>query len=97
MQRSRLSDKVSVHWCPEGDLNSHSPFGPADFKSAASADFAIRASCSHRIRIADDSEVASTLAFPSAHCSLWSASGGKPATCRRPRVPSTTVDQHTSR
>src|SRR5208337_4507543 len=30
-------------WCPEGDLNPHSPCGPADFKSAASADFAIRA------------------------------------------------------
>jgi hypothetical protein len=30
-------------WCPEGDLNSHSRFRPADFKSAASADFAIRA------------------------------------------------------
>src|SRR5215467_13223795 len=30
-------------WCREGDLNPHSPFGPADFKSAASASFAIPA------------------------------------------------------
>ena len=30
-------------WCPEGDLNPHNPFGSADFKSAASASFAIRA------------------------------------------------------
>src|SRR6185312_1620849 len=34
---------VGFSWCPEGDLNPHSPLGPADFKSAASADFAIRA------------------------------------------------------
>jgi hypothetical protein len=33
-------------WCPEGDLNPHNPRGSADFKSAASADFAIRAECS---------------------------------------------------
>jgi hypothetical protein len=24
-------------WCREGESNPHSPFGPADFKSAASA------------------------------------------------------------
>jgi hypothetical protein len=34
---------AGVSWCPEGDLNPHRPFGPADFKSAASASFAIRA------------------------------------------------------
>jgi hypothetical protein len=33
-------------WCPEGDLNPHDRFGSADFKSAVSADFTIRASCS---------------------------------------------------
>ncbi len=32
-----------TYWCPEGDLNPHRPFSPADFKSAASANFAIRA------------------------------------------------------
>jgi hypothetical protein len=31
-------------WCREGESNPHSPFGPADFKSAASANFAIPAS-----------------------------------------------------
>jgi integrase len=30
-------------WCREGESNPHSPFGPADFKSAASANFAIPA------------------------------------------------------
>src|SRR5208283_3396409 len=30
-------------WCREGDLNPHNPFGSADFKSAASASFAIPA------------------------------------------------------
>jgi hypothetical protein len=30
-------------WCPEGDLNPHDHFGSADFKSAVSADFTIRA------------------------------------------------------
>src|SRR5579884_435371 len=30
-------------WCPEGDLNPHDRLRSADFKSAASADFAIRA------------------------------------------------------
>ncbi len=34
---------MALAWCPEGDLNPHRPFGPADFKSAASANFAIRA------------------------------------------------------
>ena len=24
---------VNLRWCREGDLNPHSPFGPADFKS----------------------------------------------------------------
>ena len=32
-----------VGWCREGESNPHSPFGPADFKSAASANFAIPA------------------------------------------------------
>jgi hypothetical protein len=32
-------------WCPEGDLNPHTHLRAADFKSAASADFAIRAVC----------------------------------------------------
>ena len=36
-------NKSFVFWCPEGDLNPHDPFRSADFKSAASADFAIRA------------------------------------------------------
>jgi hypothetical protein len=35
--------KPFIIWCPEGDLNSHSHLRPTDFKSAASADFAIRA------------------------------------------------------
>jgi hypothetical protein len=30
-------------WCPGGDLNPHNRFRSADFKSAASADFATRA------------------------------------------------------
>ena len=30
-------------WCPEGDLNPHDLLGSADFKSAVSADFTIRA------------------------------------------------------
>jgi hypothetical protein len=30
-------------WCPEGDLNPHDRLGSADFKSAVSADFTIRA------------------------------------------------------
>ena len=32
-----------IIWCPEGDLNPHDRLRSADFKSAASADFAIRA------------------------------------------------------
>jgi hypothetical protein len=32
-----------AHWCPEGDLNPHTHRRATDFKSAASADFAIRA------------------------------------------------------
>ncbi len=35
-------------WCREGESNPHSPFGPADFKSAASANFAIPAMLSDR-------------------------------------------------
>ena len=38
-----MSVQMREVWCPEGDLNPHRPFGPADFKSAASASFAIRA------------------------------------------------------
>jgi hypothetical protein len=30
-------------WCPETELNRHVPFGTRDFKSRASASFAIRA------------------------------------------------------
>src|SRR3974390_2356271 len=33
-------------WCREGESTPHRPFGPADFKSAASANFAIPA-CDH--------------------------------------------------
>jgi hypothetical protein len=32
-----------VEWCPETELNRHVPFGTRDFKSRASASFAIRA------------------------------------------------------
>ena len=32
-----------IMWCPEGDLNPHGRLRPADFKSAASANFAIQA------------------------------------------------------
>src|SRR5450631_2931985 len=35
-------DQTTI-WCREGDLNPHNPFGSADFKSAASASFAIPA------------------------------------------------------
>ena len=46
-------------WCPEGDLNSHDPFGSADFKSAVSADSTIRArilppDVSYRVRVVAD-------------------------------------------
>ncbi len=34
---------IVFSWCREGESNPHSPFGPADFKSAASANFAIPA------------------------------------------------------
>ena len=34
---------TGVLWCPEGDLNPHVRLRTADFKSAASASFAIRA------------------------------------------------------
>jgi hypothetical protein len=34
----------ATYWCPEGDLNPHDRLGSADFKSAVSADFTIRAS-----------------------------------------------------
>ena len=30
-------------WCPETESNRHAPFGARDFKSRASASFAIRA------------------------------------------------------
>ncbi len=36
-------DNRKVRWCREGESNPHRPFGPADFKSAASANFAIPA------------------------------------------------------
>jgi hypothetical protein len=32
-----------IFWCPEGDLNPHDRLWSADFKSAVSADFTIRA------------------------------------------------------
>jgi hypothetical protein len=35
--------KLFIFWCPEGELNPHGQLRPADFKSAASASFAIRA------------------------------------------------------
>ena len=44
--RDQFAYNSFVLWCPEGDLNPHDPFRSADFKSAASADFAIRAYCS---------------------------------------------------
>ena len=50
-----------VDWCPEGDLNPHDRLRSADFKSAVSADFTIRAatvialsSCYSSRRIAVD-------------------------------------------
>ena len=39
----KLSEYLGITWCPEGDSNPHSRYGLAGFKSAASADFAIRA------------------------------------------------------
>ena len=38
-----IDKHLSADWCREGESNPHSPFGPADFKSAASANFAIPA------------------------------------------------------
>src|ERR1017187_9460405 len=38
-----VREKLVLGWCREGDLNPHNPFGSADFKSAASASFAIPA------------------------------------------------------
>ena len=35
-------------WCREGESNPHRAFAPADFKSAASANFAIPASSNRR-------------------------------------------------
>ena len=35
--------KLLILWCPEGDLNPHDRLRSADFKSAVSADFTIRA------------------------------------------------------
>ena len=40
---SKVTRTAGVRWCREGDLNPHNPFGSADFKSAASASFAIPA------------------------------------------------------
>ena len=38
-----LRNEAIDSWCPEGDLNPHDRLGSADFKSAVSADFTIRA------------------------------------------------------
>src|SRR5208337_4025406 len=38
-----LSNALLKGWCREGESNPHNPFGSADFKSAASASFAIPA------------------------------------------------------
>jgi hypothetical protein len=43
-----LLRKLLVLWCPEGDLNPHDRLRSADFKSAVSADFTIRA-CEKKI------------------------------------------------
>ena len=40
------------HWCPGGDLNPHDLLESADFKSAASADFATRALLSSYLKCA---------------------------------------------
>ena len=40
---SNHAGSLGFLWCREGESNPHSPFGPADFKSAASANFAIPA------------------------------------------------------
>lgn len=44
--------KSFILWCPEGDLNPHDRLGSADFKSAVSADFTIRATDALDYRIA---------------------------------------------
>ena len=36
---------ISKRWCPGPDSNRHADFAAADFKSAASTDFATRAEC----------------------------------------------------
>jgi hypothetical protein len=41
-----------LYWCPEGDLNPHDRLRSADFKSAVSADFTIRATNALAYRIA---------------------------------------------
>ena len=43
IESTRPERNVRPSWCREGESNPHSPFGPADFKSAASANFAIPA------------------------------------------------------
>ena len=40
---AKAARRFPLVWCPEGDLNPHDRLRSADFKSAASADFAIRA------------------------------------------------------
>jgi hypothetical protein len=53
------SEEGTFYWCPEGDLNPHSHLRPTDFKSAASANFAIRAGDDfHRIRPEKQKEAA---------------------------------------
>ena len=41
--RGQNQHKPFILWCPEGDLNPHDRLRSADFKSAVSADFTIRA------------------------------------------------------
>jgi hypothetical protein len=43
LETSQPIQNTKELWCREGESNPHSPFGPADFKSAASANFAIPA------------------------------------------------------
>ena len=40
--------RIGRAWCPERDSNPHAPQRAADFKSAASTDFAIRAGAGRR-------------------------------------------------
>ena len=42
-----------ARWCPEGDSNPHALSGATNFKSAASADFAIRACFARAFIVAD--------------------------------------------